>query len=138
MIRGVRLTCCDLCRHRRLHVLPFHHCSSQLSHGCHKAESHPAPCMRQLRPSCPEKLYIIDVTFVKLKNFEREPQEHGLPLTSISMKAKPGGLRATQTSRTRPILEKASSRSNLVECYDNIIQNVGTQVYSGISNSGFL
>ena len=37
-------------------------------------------------------------------------------VTSISMKAKPGGLRATHTSRTRPILEKASSRSNLVKC----------------------
>merc|ERR1719500_231249 len=35
-------------------------------------------------------------------------------LSSISMKAKPGGLRATHTSRTRPILEKASSRSNLL------------------------
>merc|ERR1719275_473974 len=46
-------SCCDLCRHRRLHVPPFHHCSSQLSHGCHKVESHPAPCMRQLHPSCP-------------------------------------------------------------------------------------
>ena len=38
-----------------------------------------------------------------------------LYLTSISMKAKPGGFRATQTSRTRPILEKASSRSNLID-----------------------
>ena len=37
-------------------------------------------------------------------------------VTSISMKAKPGGLRATHTSRTRPILEKASSRSNLIKC----------------------
>merc|ERR1719184_417671 len=44
-------SCCDLCRHHRLHVLPFHHCSSQLSHGCHTTVFHPAPCMHQLRPS---------------------------------------------------------------------------------------
>ena len=92
-------TCCGPCHH----VLPYRHCSSRPSRGFHKVGFHQAPCKRRWHHVGPEK-WICQFLKTNLAQF---------PLTSISMKAKPGGFLATQTSRTRPILEKASSRSNL-------------------------